>query len=211
LLALKPGLTEDEMSAQLASRLIAQGILPTVLLIATDERILKYKHAVARGGVLEHYGMLNLCARKWGLAVSLTRFVHFGAPSQQLIDGFAACANVNAQLLHASRAGITGAKLYATAEQAYAAAGYKGEEQLHHQGGPIGYVEREWVASPDSKQTLTSTQALAWNPSIRGAKVEDTALLENNAVEVLTTTPSLPQIDTKIDGITYPAADVLIR
>jgi antitoxin VapB len=208
---LKPGMTEDQMSAQLAARLIVQGILPTVLLIATDERILKYKHAVARGGVLERYGMLNLCARKWGLAVSLTRFVHFGAPPQQLTDGFAACASVNAQLLHASRSGATAAQLYSIAEKAYAAAGYKGEEQLHHQGGPIGYVEREWIASPDGKQALASAQALAWNPSIRGAKVEDTSLLENGAVEVLTKTPSLPQIDTKVEGITYPAADVLIR
>jgi Xaa-Pro dipeptidase len=211
LMELEPGLTEDEMSAKVASSLIAQGILPTVLLMAVDERIFKYKHAVSRGAVLERYGMLNLCARKWGLAVSMTRFVHFGPPPQQLVDGFAACAQINAELLHASRSGVTSAQLYATAERAYAEAGYKDDMQLHHQGGPIGYVEREWLATPDGQQALTGTQALAWNPSIRGAKVEDTALLENNASEVLTKTPSLPQINTKVEGITYPAADVLIR
>jgi Xaa-Pro dipeptidase len=211
LLELEPGITEDQMAANVARRLIAQGILPSVLLMAVDDRILRYKHAVSRGAVLERYGMLNLCARKWGLAASITRFVHFGAAPQQLVDGFAASAEVNAKLLHASRCGATSADLFTIAERAYREAGFPGEEQSHHQGGPAGYLEREWVALPNGRQALAETEALAWNPSIRGAKVEDTALLQNDAIEVLTVTPSLPQINTTIEGITYPAADVLIR
>jgi antitoxin VapB len=211
LFELKPGMTENEMAALIAQRLIAQGILPTVLLMATDDRIRKYKHAVSRGGILERYGMLNLCARKWGLAVSITRFVHFGPPPQELVDGFAACAEINAKLLHASRSGVTSAALYAVAEDAYRKAGYAGEEKLHHQGGPTGYMEREWVATPHGTQTIVDPEALAWNPSIRGAKAEDTVLLNNGATEVLTETPTLPQIDAKVDGINYPAAGLLIR
>lgn len=208
---LKPGLTEYDMSATVAARLLAEGILPTVLLMAADDRIFKYKHAVSRGAVLERYGMLNLCARKWGLAVSITRFVHFGPAPQQLVDGFAACAEVNARLLHASRAGVTSTELYKAAAKAYRDAGFPGEEELHHQGGPAGYLEREWVATPTGQQVLTETEALAWNPSIRGAKVEDTALLQSGAIEVLTRTPSLPEIHTTVDGIKYSAAGLLIR
>lgn len=211
LLELEPGISEDQMAAGVAQRLIAEGILPTVLLMAADDRIRKYKHAVSRGALLERYGMLNLCARKWGLAVSITRYLHFGAAPQQLVDAFSACAEVNARLLHASRAGATSAELFAIAERTYREVGFPGEEQLHHQGGPAGYLEREWVAAPGGKQILTQTQALAWNPSIRGAKVEDTAVLQKDATEVLTLTPSLPQINTVLDGITYPAADILIR
>ena len=211
LLELEPGITEDQMAANVAQRLLAEGILPTVLLMAVDDRIRKYKHAVMRGTVLQRYGMLNLCARKWGLAVSITRFVHFGTVPQQLVDGFAASAEVNAKLLHASRSGATSTYLFAVAERAYREAGFPGEEQLHHQGGPAGYLEREWVATPNGSQALAETEALAWNPSIRGAKVEDTALLQNGAIEVLTRTPSLPEINTTIDGIAYPAADLLIR
>jgi Xaa-Pro dipeptidase len=211
LLELEPGMTEDQMSANVAQRLLAKGILPTVLLMAVDDRIRKYKHAVSRGAVLDRYGMLNLCARKWGLAISLTRFVHFGSAPQQLVDGFVACAEVNAKLLHASRSGATSAHLFAVAERAYREAGFPGEEQFHHQGGPVAYREREWIARPDGSQALTETEALAWNPSIRGAKVEDTALLQNGSIEVLTQTPSLPEIHTNIEGFTYPAANVLIR
>ncbi|WP_158751875.1 Xaa-Pro peptidase family protein [Acidobacterium sp. S8] len=208
---LKPGMTEFEMSAAVAAPLIAQGILPTVLLMAADNRIYKYKHAVSRGAVLDRYGMLNLCARKWGLAVSITRFVHFGPPPQQLVDAFAACAVVNARLLHASRAGATASELFTVAKEAYRDTGFAGEEELHHQGGPIGYIEREWVATPAGNQTLTASEALAWNPSIRGAKVEDTALLQNGSIDVLTKTPSLPEMQIAIEGVIYPAANVLIR
>jgi Xaa-Pro dipeptidase len=211
LLELEPGITEEEMSGLVAQRLLARGIMPSVLLMAVDGRIRKYKHAVARGGVLERFGMLNLCARKWGLAVSITRFVHFGKPPQELTDGFAACAEINAKLLHASRNGVASSELYSIAEHAYREAGFAGEEKLHHQGGPAGYLEREWVATPKGKQRIADPQALAWNPSIRGAKVEDTALLENDAIEVLTHTPMLPRIDAKVDGISYPASDVLVR
>lgn len=211
LFELEPGITEDQMAALVAERLITQGILPTVLLMAADNRIRDYKHAVSRGSILERYGMLNLCARKWGLAVSVTRFVHFGRPPQELVDGFAACAEINAKLLHASRRGVSSAELYAAAENAYRTAGFADEVERHHQGGPTGYLEREWVATPQGRQTIVDPQALAWNPSIRGAKVEDTTLLNDGAIEVLTETPDLPQIDAKVDGINYPAAVLLIR
>ena len=63
-LHLEPGVTEHEISAMTASRLIQKAILPSVLLMATDDRILKYKHALPRAGHLERFGMVNLCARK---------------------------------------------------------------------------------------------------------------------------------------------------
>jgi Xaa-Pro dipeptidase len=211
ILDLEPGMTEEEMSALVAQRLLSRSILPSVLLMAVDDRIRKYKHAVTRGGVLERFGMLNLCARKWGLAVSITRFVHFGKPPQEMVDGFGACAEINARLLHASRNGATSAQLYAIAERAYRDAGFPGEEKLHHQGGPAGYLEREWVAAPNGTQKIADPQALAWNPSIRGAKVEDTALLANGTIEILTQTSTLPRIDAKVDGVSYPAADLLVR
>ena len=45
---LEPGVTENEISAMTASLLIQKAILPSVLLMAVDDRILKYKHALPR-------------------------------------------------------------------------------------------------------------------------------------------------------------------
>jgi antitoxin VapB len=207
----EPGLSEYDLEAITAAGLLRRGIWPSVALYAVDDRILQYKHAVPRGNRLKLYGMLNLCARKWGLVVSITRFIHFGALPVVLAARFQAAANVNAALLDATRVGATSAALFGVARAAYAAEGFPGEEKLHHQGGPAGYGEREWLATPDGKETVVDNQAFAWNPSIRGGKTEDTVLVQNGKVECLTATPELPVIDGKANGATYPAAGALVR
>jgi antitoxin VapB len=208
---LEPGVTEQEISGMTASQLIQKAILPSVLLMAVDDRILKYKHALPRGGRLERFGMVNLCSRKWGLVISMTRFVHFGPMPQSLADGFDAAAKVNAALLNATRAGATSAQLYAIAKDAYAAAGMPGEELLHHQGGATGYGEREWVATPNGTEIVLDRQAFAWNPSAKGGKVEDTVLLKDGAIEVLTETTEFPAVETVVGGKSYLSSGVLLR
>jgi antitoxin VapB len=191
--------------------LLRRGILPSVALYAVDERIFKYKHAVPRGAHLKKYAMLNLCSRKWGLAISITRFVHFGALPAELDARFKSAARVNAALLHATRVGATSAELFHVAQAAYESEGYPGEERLHHQGGSTGYGEREWVATPTGTEVVVNNQAFAWNPSIRGGKAEDTVLLGNGKIEWLTATPELPVIEASVNGTIYPAAGVLVK
>lgn len=208
---LAPGITEDEMAARISADLLAQHITPSVLLMGTDERIFRYKHAVPRKGVLSKYGMLNFCARREGMVVSITRFVHFGAMPAELAANFDRAAQINAELLHASREGATSALLYDVAAKGYAAAGFPDEITKHHQGGPCGYLERDWVAKPGGTQVLASTQGLAWNPSLQGAKAEDTALLRDGSIEILTATPDLPVIESEAGGAVYRSAGVLLR
>jgi Xaa-Pro dipeptidase len=208
----EPGLSEYDLEAITAAGLIRRGILPSVALYAVDERILKYKHAVPRGRRLKQYGMLNLCSRKWGLAISITRFIHFGALPEELGARFNSAAQVNAALLNASRAGATSAELFRVAQAAYSAERFPGEERFHHQGGPTGYGEREWVATPEGTEVVVDNQAFAWNPSIRGGKVEDTVILCDGVIENLTATPELPMLtDAVVEGSTYAAAGVLVK
>jgi antitoxin VapB len=207
----EPGLSEYDLEAITAGALLRRGILPSVYLYAVDDRILKYKHAVARGKRLKQYGMLNLCSRKWGLAISITRFIHFDPLPADLATRFQAAAQVNAALLNATRVGATSAELFKVAQDAYTAQGFPGEERFHHQGGPTGYGEREWVATPDGTEVVVNNQAFAWNPSIRGGKTEDTVLLRDGVIENLTPTPELPTIEAKVEGSTYAAAGVLVK
>ena len=208
---IEPGMSEYDLEAITAAGLLRRGILPSVALYAVDERIYKYKHAVPRGARLKQYAMLNLCSRKWGLAISITRFCHFGALPSELDLRFKAVAQVNAALLNATRAGATSAGLFKVAQAAYAAQGFPGEERLHHQGGPTGYGEREWVATPQGTEVVVNNQAFAWNPSIRGGKVEDTVLLRDGKIENLIPTPELPVLAASVEGSTYAAAGVLVR
>jgi antitoxin VapB len=207
----EPGLSEYDLEAITASGLLRRGILPSVALYAVDERIYKYKHAVPRGARLRQYAMLNLCSRKWGLVISITRFVHFGALPAELAERFQAAAQVNAALLNATRLGATSAGLFKVAQAAYAAQGFPGEERFHHQGGPTGYGEREWVATPQGTEVVVNNQAFAWNPSIRGGKVEDTVLLRDGKIENLTPTPELPPLVAEVKGSEYVATGVLVK
>jgi Xaa-Pro dipeptidase len=208
---LQPGVTEFEIEGSVSNVLMSRGILPSVLLMAVDDRILRYKHAAARGSRLEEYGMVNLCTRKWGLSVSLTRFVHFGPLPSELQSRFLASAKVNAALLDATQVGVTSKELFAVAQKAYREVGFPSEEERHHQGGPTGYAEREWIATPTGTQTVVDSQAFAWNPSIRGGKVEDTFFLKKGEWELMTPTPSLPEMETSVGGTTYPFTGVLVR
>lgn len=210
LLTLRPGITEAKMQAMICERLLEQNILPTVLLMGTDNRIRNYRHAVTRDGVLERYGMLNLCARRWGLAISITRFVHFGVMPAELAEKFSAVAQVNARILHATRVGAGSDELFAVAARAYAEQGYPGEEEMHHQGGAAGYWEREWVARPGGTERVMDRQAFAWNPSLQGAKAEDTVVLREGKIESLTRTAQLPVVKTQLDGVEYESAGVLL-
>lgn len=209
--SLTPGMTERSMASRTASALLDRSIEPSVLLMAADNRILRYRHAVAQNNPLQRFGMLNLCSRRWGLCISITRFVHFGKMPPRLVDAFDAAAEVNARLLAATREGATAAQLFATAAESYRELGYPGEEALHHQGGTTGYAEREWLATPAGMERVLNHQAFAWNPSAAGGKVEDTVVLRDGRIEWLTSTPKLPVVLTRAGSVTVQSAGVLIR
>jgi antitoxin VapB len=209
--SLQPGVTERTMAARISAGLIERGIEPSVLLMAADDRILRYKHAVTQNARLNHFGMLNLCSRRWGLCISITRFAHFGPMPQRLVDAFAAAAEVNARLFAATTVGATSAELFATAADTYASLGYPSEELRHHQGGATGYGEREWLATPAGQERVVDGQAFAWNPSVAGGKVEDTVLLRDSKIELLTGTSDLPVVSTRAGDLTVQSAGVLVR
>jgi Xaa-Pro dipeptidase len=202
----EPGMSESAMQAALATQLIGRGILPSVYLTAADQRLVLYPHPVPRAGILRTIGMLGFCARRWGLSVSMTRFLCFGPPQAEFDEHLGVAAEVNARLLGSTRSGATSNELFTAAQQGYASAGSPGAELRHHQGGPTGYLEREWFARPGGLEQVTARQAVVWNPSLNGAKVEDTYLLEQGKLELLTATPGLPSITTTVAGVGYRSA-----
>ncbi len=198
--AVRPGQTEHEIAAWLGRETQARGAQPIVNLIATDERIFKFRHPLPTDKKLERYAMLVLCGRKWGLVCSITRLVHFGKLPDDVRRKAQACAHIDATFIAATRTGETLAKIFQRAVAAYAATGFADEWQLHHQGGPAGYEPREFVATPSSNDVVSLGQAYAWNPSITGTKSEDTILVGADGNEVLTTISGWPMLQVQVDG-----------
>ncbi len=146
--------------------------------------------------------MLIVCARRWGLIASATRLVHLGKISEELRRKADACAVVDAAFIRATRRGSTLGDVIQAGLRAYAAQGFADEWKLHHQGGLAGYQPREVVATPKSSERIEGVQAFAWNPSITGTKSEDTVLLTDNGIEIITQVAEWPQIE--VEGIKRP-------
>ena len=198
--AVRPGQTEYEIAGRLAYEAERRGVQVIVNLIATDERIFNFRHPVPNDKALDRYAMLVLCGRRQGLVCSITRLVHFGVLPADLRRKVDAVAHIDAAMIAATRPGVTLGSIFHEGMQAYATAGYPDEWRLHHQGGLAGYEPREIIATPTSTERVSIGQVYAWNPSITGAKSEDSILVGADAVEVLTAIPNWPTINTVVNG-----------
>ncbi len=207
--ALEPGDSEQEIVRRASDALAAHGARAVVALAAADERLKLFRHPVPTDKRWERVAMIAVCARRGGLTVSLTRIVCAGDVPNGLRDRTRATAEVNARLFAATRPGVTGRELYEVAALSYSAVGFPGEQHLHHQGGAIGYRTREWVAHPRSQERVENRGAFAWNPSITGTKVEETAIVLNDSIEVITASPDWPRESVSIDGREYILPGVL--
>ena len=92
----------------------------------------------------------------------------------------------------ASARNRTLAETYQDMALAYEATGYAGAEADHHQGGITGYLSRDILALPTARERINPSMAVAWNPSVNGSKIEDTALVTDGDIEILTTDERWP-------------------
>jgi len=191
--ALTPGDDERDISRAVVDGAATIRARAIVSLVGSDDRLRRFRHPVPTATEWKHVVMLALCAERDGLVVSLSRIVTASGPPD-LDQRTRATAGVFGRLLEATRPGARAADLYAVAAKAYEEAGYPGEELKHHQGGAIGYRAREWVAHPRSEEIAQRRQAFAWNPTITGTKIEDTALIDGDRIEIVTSTPDWPSI-----------------
>jgi hypothetical protein len=82
--------------------------------------------------------------------------------------------------------------------QAYEQHGFPHAIGEHHQGGTTGYLAREIVANPTTAEPLAANMPVAWNPSLAGAKIEDTfIILGNGTLENLTFDASFPSVEVE--------------
>ena len=203
------GETEIEIARKTRNELAKFNINSVVTLVGADERSERFRHPIPTENVWKKILLIAVCAKREGLIVNLSRLVCLGAIPSEMKRKTEAAAFVFAKLWSATKAGKSGAELYQTAADAYAEKGFSDEVNRHHQGGATGYKTRDWVIHPASNERVRQNQAFAWNPSITGTKVEETALIIDDKAEIITSTPDYPQISVAIGGIEYLSSDIL--
>jgi antitoxin VapB len=131
--------------------------------------------------------MLVASAQRGGLYANLTRIVWFDEPDPEIARRQAASDEILARMREeATRPGRSLVDAFADCRRFYAEAGFPDEWKLHHQGGITGYASREVIATPHTDVPIETGQAFSWNPSVTGAKSEETFVLTDAGHEVVT-------------------------
>ncbi len=211
---IKPGITEFETAGLLSEMVWDKGAVPFVVLVAADDRIMKYRHPIPTENKLKNHIMIVLCAKKSGLVVALTRFVYFGKLPDVIRKKHDSVCKVDSDFILATYVGQKYSNIFKIGMQSYANEGYPDEWKLHHQGGPTGYEGRDFKATMNTEEKVVLNQSVAWNPSITGTKSEDTIIAaskQGDIPEILTISQNWPliQVETKFGLVNRP--DILIR
>lgn len=184
--AVRPGAGELDLAAEIAAACRRRGLDPTVLLAAADERIALHRHPIPADATVQRRAMLVISAERGGLYANLTKLVELEEPAPDLARRKIACDEILRRMREeATRPGRTLAQAFDDCRRFYAEAGFPDEWKLHHQGGSTGYASREVIATPATADEIVPGQAFAWNPSITGAKSEETFLLSASGAEVV--------------------------
>jgi Xaa-Pro dipeptidase len=188
--SLEPGMSEHDAAANLAAACRRRGLFSSVLLAAADDRIAGYRHPIPHGEQIGRRAMLVVSAERGGLYANITKMVDFHEPDAEVQERQRACETILRRMREeATRPGRTLAEAFADCRRFYAEEGFPDEWRPHHQGGMTGYASREIIATAQATQEIRVGQAFAWNPSITGAKAEETFLLTGAGPEVITRPP----------------------
>ncbi|HEY8271144.1 MAG TPA: M24 family metallopeptidase [Pseudobdellovibrionaceae bacterium] len=190
----EPDWSENQLAGEGARALWTRGLDPALVMVGSHRRCLLHRHPIAGSEKLGESAMMVFCARGFGLYANLTRFIYFRPLTSDEERRFAMTLAVEAAAFHSSVPGKTLTELFKEIAGAYRNLNCAVEVERHHQGGPTGYLSREYVVSPESppQVKLSRGMALAWNPSLPGAKTEDTVLMSENGIEILTVDPHWP-------------------
>lgn len=207
--------TERAVAAEIRGRLATHGIDTPVALVGSSERAPAYRHFTPTETPLGEYAVASVTAQRDGLFASCSRIIAFDPPAW-LDSRHRVAARVEATALAATRAAGTAGEAARTVfdaiVNAYEQEGWQGEWRNHHQGGASGFAGREWFATPESDAAVQLPMGYAWNPTVQGAKSEDTVLVRESGYELLTG-GDWPTITTEAVGYdeTFERPAVLVR
>ncbi len=206
----QPTERECDLAARIAAALEQRRILPSVLLVGGAARRLAYRHPVPGPNLTGSDALAVIVGVRGGLNVACSRTVCAGEPAADLAARHRAACAVEVAMIEATRPGRTWEQALDAGRAAYAAAGYPDEWREHVQGGPIGYLSREFDVVPgtDSAQTvIRSGDAFAWNPTVRGGKSEDTYIVTAGRPSPVSNTPDWPSltVNTATGAVSRPA------
>lgn len=197
-----PAMTEHRLAGDLAAAVLATGAAVSVILVAGESRA-GVQHPLPTQAVLGNRTMAVVSAVRFGLHISATRWIRFGGTEGSTES---ALREVEADIIEATIPGRTLGSVLNDIGAIYATHGFGTGERpawrQHHQGGPTGYLGRDPKVAPGQNIAISAGGAFAWNPWVPGSKIEDTVIIDEDSVEILSNDPSWPTINVR--GLARP-------
>jgi Xaa-Pro aminopeptidase len=205
------GETEREIAGHVSHRLLHRGAHPVVLRVAADGRSRQYRHHGYTAAPISQYAVLSVTARKYGLCVTASRAVSFGAPDASFRKDHDSACRVSATYIASSWPDGVPGQILGTARRVYQITGAEHEWLLCPQGFITGRAPVELAITPQTEELLQVGWAITWNASVGAAVSCDTFLITEDGPRTLTIADSWPLKRIRVQGAEFVRPDVLQR
>jgi len=206
---IKPGEKECTIVGRLAERLWENRIDYITTFCAADERISDFRHPIPTEKKIKNRVMLCVNSRRQGLIVSLTRFVQFGTVPDDFRNKYSTNVLIDCTMMAHTIPGKPVVEAFLKGIEVYKQTGYHDEFKLHHQGGAIGYVGRDYRVNFQTTEIVQENQAFAWNPTITGSKSEDTMIATSTGPVLLSKPVIFPELKMEVGGFSFTRPAIL--
>ncbi|MHB1422192.1 MAG: M24 family metallopeptidase [Gemmataceae bacterium] len=208
---LSRGETEREIAGHLSHRLMHRGILPLHIGVAVDGRSRLYRRFGFTSATLDHYVVLTVTARKYGVYVTASRSVCFGELSPEFRQDHNAVCRVSAGYLAHTWPDAVPREILLAGRRIYLISGYEHEWQLAPQGHVTGRAPVEMSLTSHSEELFQDGWSVTWNSCAGAANSCDTFLITDAGPRLVTPTEYWPLMGIRILGAKFVRPDVLQR
>jgi hypothetical protein len=208
---MNPGESERELAGQLSHRLIHRGVVPVLVGAAADGRSRRYRHFGFTSATVQHYCVLTLTGRKYGLCASASRSVSFGPPPSDFREEHNGVCKVGATYLASCWPDAVPREIFNTGKRVYGVTGLEHEWQLAPQGFITGREPVEFLLTPKTEELFQVGWAVTWTPTVGAALSCDTFLIAEEGPLLLTPTENWPLKRIRIQGAEFFRPEILQR
>jgi Xaa-Pro aminopeptidase len=205
------GEREADVAGHLAHRLIREGVTPIDLRVASEDRQSRFRQPGSKAAPILSRATITVTGRRHGLCASLSRTVAFGGVDDTFRAQHALAAMVDATCIFFSRPGQVVSEVFRRAKRIYEKFDHPQEWLFDYQGNVVGYSPHEAALRPESALVLEPDLALAWSPSVRAARAQDTVMIDSRGYEIVTAAKDWPQIEVSVKGYPIQRPGILIR
>lgn len=208
---MEPGITEREVAGQVSHRLIHRGALPVHIGVAADGRSRLYRQFGFTSTPIQHYAVVTVTARKYGLHASASRAVSFGEVDPVFRAEHNAVCKVGATYVASTWPDALPREILAAGRRVYTFVGHEHEWRMAPQGHITGRAPVEMTITPTTEELFHGGWAVTWSAGVGAACGRDTFLITDDGPECVTPTETWPLKRIRIQGADFVRPDILQR